>query len=350
MRTFFFNNATFRIVAPAVYGLLLYLLILLVNNNVGQINDLFITEELYVVVGLTYLSFEILRGGILAVNKFTKIQSPAVLITVQVVATTAVTVALVLAALMTYFSYVIGFAISNTQMTLFAIIFGVTSLLYNVMYFSHYFLHKENSIRLNAEKQQRTVLEMEMMEYRNEINPDLLYESLENLISLMYKDVQKAEDYIDRLGTAYRYVLSNRENEMVSLHEEFQAGNNIVRLLNERYSGQLKFDSTLVEDETDGMLIPGSLPIVIEYLVRNSIIGSRDPFVIRAYMEEGYLTIETQLNDRLIVHEPTERAFARLQRSYSLYTELPLIKVKAYQQNYIKLPVLRIGVETGVIA
>ena len=42
---------------------------------------------------------------------------------------------------------------------------GVTGLLYNLMYYSHFFLHKQNTIKINAEKQQRTVLEMEMMEY-----------------------------------------------------------------------------------------------------------------------------------------------------------------------------------------
>ena len=350
MRHYFFDNPIFRLVAPAIYGLLLYLLILLINNNVGQINDIFITQELYVIVALTYLSFEVLRAGILFSNKLLKIKSPALLITVQVLSTSVVSVAVVIGGLVAYFIYVIGFRISSTQLILFSVVYGATALLYNVLYFSHYFLQKENSMRLNAEKQQQTVLEMEMMEYRNDINPDLLYESLENLITIMYKDIEKAEDYIDCLGTAYRYVLTNRENEMVSIREELEACKNMLRLLNEKYSGQLKLEFALIENETDGMLIPGSLPIVAEYLVRNTIINAHDPFVIKAYMEEGYLTIETNLNDRLTIHQPSALAFARLQRSYSLYTELPLIKVKAYQQNYVKLPILRVGEPTGAVS
>jgi LytS/YehU family sensor histidine kinase len=165
----------------------------------------------------------------------------------------------------------------------------------------------------------------------------------------MYNNIGKAEDYIDALGTAYRYVLTNRENEMVTIREELQACRNMIVLLNEKYSSQLVLQSSVKEDQLDGMLIPGSLPAIAEYLVRNSIITMLEPFVIRLYMEEDYLTMETRLNDRLIAHAPSELAFARLQRSYSLYTELPLIKVKAYEQNYVKLPVLRIGEEIGVI-
>lgn len=350
MKYYFFNNPVFRLVAPAVYGLLLYLLILLVNNNVGQINDIFTTQELYVIVVLTYLLFEVLRVGILLMNRFIRIDSSALWIILQILSTSAVSVAVVIGGLMSYFIYVIGFWISSTQLILFTVIYAASALLYNVMYFSHYFLQKENSMRLLAEKQQQTVLEMEMMEYRNDVNPDLLYESLENLITIMYKDIEKAEDYIDCLGTAYRYVLSNRENEIVSVREELEASGNMVRLLNEKYSGQLKLEYTFMQDEAEAMLIPGSLPIVVEYLVRNTIIDAREPFVIKAYMEEGYLTIETDLNDRLSVHQPSALAFARLQRSYSLYTELPLIKVKAYHQNYVKLPILRIGEPTGAIS
>lgn len=350
MKHYFFDNPVFRLLGPAVYGLLLYLLILLINNNVGQINDIFITQELYVIVALTYLSFEVLRAGIIFTNKIAKIRSSALLVTVQIVSTSTVSVGVVISGLTAYFNYVIGFGISGTQLILFSVVYAVTALLYNVMYFSHYFLQKENSMRLNAEKQQQTVLEMEMMEYRNDINPDLLYESLENLITIMYKDIEKAEDYIDCLGTAYRYVLTNRENEMVSIREELEASRNMIRLLNEKYSGQLKLELALIEREADGMLIPASLPVVVEYLVRNTIIDTRGPFVIKVYLEEGYLTVETNLNDRLTIHQPSELAFARLQRSYSLYTELPLIKVKAYQQNYVKLPILRVGEPIGAVS
>jgi hypothetical protein len=91
------------------------------------------------------------------------------------------------------------------------------------------------------------------------------------------------------------------------------------------------------------MLIPGSLPIIIESLIRNTIIARWEPFVINCYREDDYLTIESKLNDRLILHEASEQAFSRLQRSYSLFTDQPLVKVKAYEQNYIKLPVIRIS-------
>jgi hypothetical protein len=345
MKHYFFNNPIFRLIAPPIYGVIIYLLILLINNNVTQVNDLFTTQEVYVCIFLSYLSFEVMRSVILLLNRLLKEKSPQFVMALQLFLTIAVSVAVVVLALMLYFNFVIGFSISHTQLLIFSIIFTATALLYNTLCFSNDYLHRENTVKINSEKQHREVLEMEMMEYKNDINPDLLYESLENLIGLMYKDVEKAEDYIDSLGSAYRYVLTNRQNELVSITNELEAAKNIVRLLNEKYFGQIIFDSALHTEALDAMLIPGSLPIIIESVVRNSIITRYEPFIIRCYQEEEYLTIESKLNDRLLQHEASANAFSRLQKSYSIFSELPLIKVKAYDQNYIKLPIIEVAGE-----
>lgn len=348
MKRYFIHNPLFRILAPAVYGILIYLLVLLINNNVAQVNDLFSTQEVYVCIGLSYISFESIRLAIIILGKVLKKKNETLRILIQFIVTTSLSVMLIAISLNIYFNYVVGFSISGMQLWIFSAIFVITGLLYNLLYFSSYYLHKENTLKLNAEKQQRDVLEMEMLEFKNEINPDLLYESLENLIALMYRDVEQAEDYIDNLASAYRYVLSNRHYELVPITTELDAAKTLVRLLNEQYYGQLKFESMLEKGELDAMLIPGSLPLIIESMVRNTIITRFETFVIRCYMEDEYITLQCKLNDRLMLHSSTELALTRLQRSYSLYSDLPLIKVKAYQENYVKIPVIYVANEIGI--
>jgi hypothetical protein len=345
MKRYFIHNAVFRLLSPAVYGVLIYLLILLINNDVAKVNVIFIGEEVYVCIGLAYLSFESLRLIIVLLDKFLKDRHFPTRILIQFIVTILVSVSLVLTCLSLYFNYVVGFSISGTQLLIFAVVFIVTALLYNVLYFSNYYLQKENTLKLNAEKQHRDVLEMEMLEFKNDINPDLLYESLENLIGIMYRDVEHAEEYIDCLASAYRYVLANRQQELVPVSTELEAARNLIKLLNEKHYGQLKFESALEEDELNAMLIPGSLPVIIESMVRNTIITRFEPFVISCYLEDGYITIQSRLNDRLMLHPTSELALTRLQKSYSLYSDQPLIKVKAYQENYIKLPVIRVSEE-----
>lgn len=348
MKRYFIHNPIFRIVAPPVYGVLVYLLVLLINNNVTSVKDLFVSEESYVCVGLSYVAFEFIRISIVLLNKILKDKADSIKIPLQFILTSVLSVLLVVFCLKMYFQYKLGFSISGTQLLIFVVIFTVTALLYNLLYYSNYYLQKENTLKLQAEKQQRDVLELEMLEFKNDINPDLLYESMENLIGLMYRDVEQAEEYIDALASAYRYVLTNRQQELVSVRTELDAARTLVKLLNEKYYGQLKFESSLEEDEMEYMLIPGSLPVILEGMIRNTIITRFEPFVIRCYVEDDYITVQAKLNDKLMLHPSSEIAIARLQKSYSVYSDLPLIKVKAYQENYVKLPVIRVAEEIGL--
>ena len=348
MKRYFIHNSLFRLLAPMVYGVLIYLFILLINNNVAQVNDFFSSQEVYICIALTYLSFESMRIIIVLLDKFLAEKYLNIRIPLQLIITTLASVTLVFIGLNSYFTYFEGFSISTTQLLIFSIIYTVTALLYNILYFSNHYLQQENTVKLTAEKQQHEVLEMEMMEFKNDINPDLLFESLESLINLMYRDVELAEEYIDCLASAYRYVLSNRQEELVPVSIELDAARNLIRLLNEKHFGQLRFESSLEPDELKAMLIPGSLPVIIESLVRNTILSRFEPMSIRCYLEDGYITLQSKLNDRLIINPNTELSLSRLQKSYSLYSDQPMIKVKAYEENYIKLPVIYVAEEITI--
>lgn len=347
MKRFFVHNAFFRLLAPLVYGLLLYLLILLINNNVSQVNDFFNSEEVYICVALTYLSFELCRGLIIALDRLMPEKYFRIRIVAQPLLSILFSVGIVVLFLTQYFRIYIGFSPTTMQLVIFSGTYTVTALLYNLLYFSNYYLQRENTVKLAAERNQHHVLEMEMTEFRNDINPDLLFESLESLISLMYRDVEKAEAYIDCLANAYRYVLTNRQEELVPVSQELEAARNVIAILNERYFNHLQFESALDEDELNAMLIPGTLPLIVEALVRSTIVSRFEPLVIRCYLEDDYITVESKLNDRLA--QPAQHAaLTRLQKSYALYSDRPMIRVKAYDENYIKLPIINVAEEIAL--
>ena len=347
MKKFFVHNAFIRLLAPLIYGILIYLLILLINNNVSQVNDFFSSEELYICIGLTYISFELCRLLILVFDRLMPQHYFRLRILLQPLTSILVSVGIVVLFLTQYFSLYIGFSITTMQLVIFSVTYTVTVLLYNLLYFSNYYLQRENTVKLTAERNQHHVLEMEMTEFRNDINPELLFESLESLISLMYRDVEKAEAYIDNLANAYRYVLTNRQEELVPVSQELEAARNVIAILNEKYFGHLKFESALDDGELQAMLIPGTLPLIVEALVRNTIVSRFEPLIIRCYLEDDYITVQSKLNDRL-AQPQQQAALSRLQKSYGLYSDRPMIRVKAYDENYIKLPIINVAEEIAL--
>jgi hypothetical protein len=176
MKKYFIHNAFFRLLAPPVYGVLIYLLILLINNSLTQVEEFFSGQEVYMCIGLTFICFESARLVIALLNKFLKGKYAQARILIQLIAGTALPTILVTLAISLYFTAVLGFSIPTYQLILFGIIFGFTAVLYNLLYVSNDYQLRENTLKLTAERQQREVLEMEMDEFRNDINPDLLSE------------------------------------------------------------------------------------------------------------------------------------------------------------------------------
>lgn len=337
MRRLFIHHVLFRLFAPVVFGVLNYLVILLVNNNAQQIVSLFSNEEVYVTILLSVVSLESMRAILVFVRfRSLSLQRKVVL---QFLVTTIISVLLVLVSIAYYYKGVIGFDISMRELITFGVIYFLTALLYNALYIGNQYLNMENTLRLEQEHKMRENLEAEFAAFRQEINPDLLYESLEQLILTLHQEKDTAEELIDSMAALYRYQLIHRQREFVSLTEELQAVRHLLRLANQKHDNSIRWNPEW--KETDQVLvIPGALIIAIDAILRNTLISARSPLVLSLQKEDEYLVLHHNLNDKLQLHAESIHSFQRLQRSYSVYSELPFVQVKTAQENYIKFPLI----------
>lgn len=339
MRRIFIHNPFFRICAPPVLGMLVYLLVLLVNNNLREIEKIFSNEELYICIGLGYLSLETLRISIMGSNRWISKTIPYQRKALaQMLISTILSVLIVAVGVATFFYWVAGFTIALSELQIFLWIFGFIALLYNILYFSNDYLLRENTIKIEQETRMREKLESDFVTFRNEINPDLLYESLETLIQTLHHDMNAAEEQIDFLAGIYRYQVMNRNKELVTLKEELHVLDLLLKLLNYKHRNliQLYTDCPAAQDY---YLIPGSLVVSVDSIIRNTLIADQNSLTIRLYTEEDdYLVVQHRRNDRLVTHQNSLQAFVHLQRAYQFFSERPFVQVKADRENYIKFP------------
>jgi hypothetical protein len=327
-----------------VGGFLAYLLIILIYNSVLGLDAIFSNQELYVTIALSYLAFTAMRWIILAIDRFGKNLVMRRRMLIQTILTLAGNLGIVGVAISTYYIMFVGFTIGRYELNVFLTIFGSIGLLYNLLYFSHFYLLQENRSRIDEERKLQEKVEADFVSFRSEINPDLLYESLENLILTIHHNTDEAEEQIDYLAGIYRYSLVNRQKELIGLDEELKTATNLVNLVNYRYQKQLNLISD-IPNQHEIFLIPGSLLITIDTVIRNTLISQKSPLVIRLYLEEedDYLVLQHTLNDKLQLHQESLQAFTRLQRSYTFFSETPFVQVKAGKENFIKFPMIRLN-------
>ena len=149
MHRYFIHNTFFRIGSAPVFGILVYLLIILINNTVEQVNEIFNNQELYVCIFLSYISFESMRVVIWVTdNKIKTEPSFQTKIAYQLILTLLVSLTLIGICISAYYRWVVGFSIGSTELNIFLLIYAAGGVLYNILFLSQVFLFRENKIKI----------------------------------------------------------------------------------------------------------------------------------------------------------------------------------------------------------
>ncbi|MGD1947068.1 MAG: histidine kinase [Croceivirga sp.] len=339
MTKLFVHNIWFRLFGPIFSGTLVYLLILLINDAVLFLQEDFLTQELWVCVGLAYLTQEFSRLLLVGFERLNWSKSLIFRMFFQLLGSMMLTVALVSMAIYVYFDKVLLYEPSSRELYVFNATFSCITLLYVVLYWAHYFLFKRNSIKLEQELLAKAAIEHDFSSYINGIHPELLFESLEAMLVLMKTNPTKAEDLADDFSAVYRYLLSNRRHEVVSLDEELNIIRSFIRLCNQLPHRNISLGQV---SHKNGHILPSTLIRILEGIVRTTIPTNVDPLVIDIIEEEEALAI-TYMPEEKLQHQFTKDMLSFLEETYRYYSNLAITINEYDNRKEIKLPKLNIS-------
>ena len=81
-----------------------------------------------------------------------------------------------------------------------------------------------------------------------QLNPHFLFNSLNTLSSLVHEDTAKSTEFIRKLSDVYRYVLDNRNKELVTLRDEMEFIRSFAFLQELRFQGMIEFRFEVSDD------------------------------------------------------------------------------------------------------
>ena len=128
----------------------------------------------------------------------------------------------------------------------------ITSLFYSKAFFKNWREALTREARYKAESEQ---FHHQML--KNQVNPHFLFNSLNTLTSLVEQSPKEAVQFIKKLSDVYRYVLEQRNNEMVTLQEELDLLNSYIFMQQHRY-GQ-NFSVTIRVNHEQSCICSGNL-------------------------------------------------------------------------------------------
>ncbi len=175
---------------------------------------------------------------------------------------------------------------------------------------------------------------------KNQLDPHFLFNSLNVLTSLISENPRMAEKFTTSLSKVYRYVLEQKNKDLVSVDEELKFAKTYITLLQMRFEDSIELVMPENGSHPDAKVVPLSLQILLENTVKHNIVMSDKPLRIKIYESDGFLTVENNLQPKEVLSNSSGVGLTNVKERYKQLTKREFSVYKSATSFIAKLPVL----------
>lgn len=240
--------------------------------------------------------------------------------------------------------YVVGrYALHTSQEELLklCILYAITVFIYEIFYgwfysYRHYAITQVDELKSN-----RLQLELQFESLKSQISPHYLFNCLNTISSLLFKDSKLAEEFIRRMAETFRYVVSNQKQQLVLLQEEIDFVRSYCFLLQVRFEQHLHLEINLPKSLMATKIPPLALQMLVENAVKHNQISKDN--VLMVYISAIDNTYISVTNTKTKAINPTQSfkvGLDNIKQRYQFFTE-EKVAVRDDEKFTVLLPVLK---------
>ncbi len=191
-------------------------------------------------------------------------------------------------------------------------------------------------------KVQKENLQSQFEVLKQQVNPHFLFNSLNVLTSLIKIDPDLAESFTERLSKVYRYVLENKEKDLVSLSTELEFLTAYLFLIEIRFMNKIVIEINIDKSYYDFQILPIAIQLLIENAIKHNTFSKAKPLKIGLYVDMQHrLNIVNNLNERETTFASTGVGLENISRRYALVSDQSPEFIKTKDQFIARLPLLK---------
>lgn len=189
---------------------------------------------------------------------------------------------------------------------------------------------------------QKAQKENELRWLKSQIDPHFLFNNLNILDILINTDPQKASIYTRKLSALYRYLVRQKDQDVVSLAEEWNFASNYIFLLKQRFNELFVFENNLIGLDLEMYFIPpASLQIVLENAVKHNVANDKHPIVVKIMLQGDYLVVSNTLRPKATKPVGTNTGLENLQARIQLLTDQNIKVTKENGLFEVQIPLVK---------
>ena len=175
---------------------------------------------------------------------------------------------------------------------------------------------------------------------KNQIDPHFLFNSLNVLSSLIEENPENAQRFTTSLSKIYRYVLEQKDKELVSVAEELSFAKTYMNLLKMRFENSLFYELPETVVNPDAKVVPLSLQLLLENTVKHNVVSEQRPLHIRIFIEGDYLAIQNDLQKKEVIQSRQGVGLQNIVDRYGIITNRKVLIEQNEKTFTVKIPIL----------
>ncbi|ESU20576.1 signal transduction histidine kinase LytS [Flavobacterium cauense R2A-7] len=199
------------------------------------------------------------------------------------------------------------------------------------------------SYQENRVKQQKIIAGTASAKFeslKNQIDPHFLFNSLNVLSSLIEENPENAQKFTASLSKIYRYVLEQRDKELVSIEEELAFAKTYMNLLKMRFENSIFYELPEKVNNPEAKVVPLSLQLLLENTVKHNVVSEKKPLHIRIFERDNCLIVQNDYQKKEVLKDRQGVGLQNIISRYAILTDRKVSITQNEKEFTVALPLL----------
>lgn len=216
----------------------------------------------------------------------------------------------------------------------------VITLVISLIFHTIYLYKKTQENKVKEQKIIAGTASAKFESLKNQIDPHFLFNSLNVLSSLIEENPENAQRFTTSLSKIYRYVLEQKDKELVSVAEELAFAKTYMNLLKMRFENSLFYELPENESNPEAKVVPLSLQLLLENTVKHNVVSEQRPLHIRIMDKGDYLMIQNDFQKKEVFQDRQGVGLQNIINRYAIITKRKVIIEENEKHFSVSIPIL----------
>jgi len=216
----------------------------------------------------------------------------------------------------------------------------IISLVVLFIFYSFYFYKYNQERKVKEQKIIAGAASAKFDALKNQLDPHFLFNSLNVLTSLIEENPDAATKFTTALSKVYRYVLEQKNKDLITVAEELKFARLYMSLIETRFEESIVFTMPEKISDPEAKVVPLALQLLLENAVKHNQVMPSKKLYISIKEINGNLVVTNNIQPKQVMKVSSGVGLVNIKQRYNLLTKRPVSITQNEKEFSISIPIL----------